>query len=333
MRAERRDYSGKRMSCDYTIFYKSLLSASDAPQEGWDVFISAFNPSDRVACVFGRICATRKIWVVHQEYEFLDDEMPREGEVIRPKGSNEAEFIAELFSTAHLKELAGMRVCVDITGFMRPHLMFLIKWLQRHGATVVDVLYSEPVSYRKREATQFSRGSIDVVRQVAGFEGVASRDTANDLLIVGSGYDDRLIAKVAESKDKAEKIQVFGLPSLRADMYQQNLLRAHRAANAVGESHQADQRRYYAPANDPFATATVLSEIVDRRNKRRQITNLYLSPLATKPQALGFVLFFIGERENTNTSIIFPFSSAYEKETGVGLSRTWRYTVEFPLEA
>jgi hypothetical protein len=321
------------MSSDYTIFYKSRLSAADISAERWDFFISAFNPSDRVARVFEQVRAARKIWMVHREYDLTDTEIPNVGEVVRPEASNEGDFIAEFFRRAALAEFAGVRVCVDITGFMRPHLMFLIKWLQRYGARAVDVLYSEPMSYSKREATQFSKGSIDAVRQVAGFEGVASRDTSNDLLIIGSGYDDRLIAEVAEHKDKADKIQIFGLPSLRADMYQQNLLRAHRAADAIGESHQAGQRRHYAPANDPFATATVLSEIVERRDKRRKITNLYLSPLATKPQALGFALFFLGECEGKNASIIFPFSSGYEKETGVGLSRTWRYTVEFPLVA
>ena len=319
------------MCWDYTIFYKSRLSAEDILLEKWDIFVSAFNPSERVAWVFEQIQATRSIWMVHREYALDESEMPKIGEVVRPDASNEADFIAGFFSEVGVAEFGGLRICVDITGFMRPHLMFLIKWLQRYGAASDDVLYSEPVSYSKREETQFSKGSIDAVRQVAGFEGIASRDTSNDLLIVGAGYDDRLIAKVAEDKDKADKIQIFGLPSLRADMYQQNLLRAYRAANAIGESHQAGQRRYYAPANDPFATATVLSEVVERRNRRRQITNLYLSPLATKPQALGFALFYLGECENTNSSIIFPFSSGYEKETGVGLSRTWRYTIEFPL--
>jgi hypothetical protein len=319
------------MSLDYTIFYKSRLSAQDLSAQGWDIFISAFNLSDRVTQVFKQIQATRRMWVVHREYGLTEAELPKNEEVFRSDALNEADFIIAFFSEAGLEDVADLRICVDITGFRRPHLMFLIKWLQRYGVTTVDVLYSEPVSYSKREATQFSKGSIDVVRQVAGFEGVASRDTSNDLLIVGAGYDDRLIAEVAEHKDKADKIQIFGLPSLRADMYQQNLLRAHRAANAIGESHQAGQRRYYGPANDPFATATVLSEIVERRNKRRQITNLYLPPLATKPQALGFALFFLGECEGTNCSIIFLFSSGYEKETGVGVSRTWRYTIEFPL--
>ena len=74
---------------------------------------------------------------------------------------------------------------------------------------------------------------------------------------------------------------------------------------------------------------TVLSELVSREHTEAPITNLYLSPLATKAQAIGFVLFYLTECENKSTSIIFPFSQTYERETSVGLSRVWLHTLEF----
>ena len=314
---------------DYTIFYKTPILPTEPIADRWDLFISAFNPSERVTAMFDRVTARRKIWLVHQEYGLQESELPKKGEVYRPSSAEEAGFVAEFFEELGEELLENKRVCVDVTGFMRPHMLFLIKWLHRNKVAVVDIMYSEPESYKRAERTEFSTGSIETVRQVAGYEGVANRDTTNDFLIVGAGYDDRLIAEVAEHKDTATKIVMYGLPSLRADMYQQNLIRTYKAADALG--HVADRHKRYAPANDPFVTATVLSEICSREAKNGPITNLYLSPLATKPQALGFALFYIGERESTNTSIIFPYSTGYEKETGVGLSRTWRYTVEFLL--
>src|SRR5262249_4609065 len=154
--------------------------------------------------------------------------------------------------------------------------------------------YTEPQRYAAKEKTQFSGGGI-TVRQVYGFEGINFPDHTADLLIIGSGYDHRLIKAIAEHKDKADNEQIFGLPSLQADMYQENVLNAFRASDAIGFSEVMDKQEFFAPANDPFVTANVLSEIVFRRRRFKPITNLYISPLATKSQALGFALFYIGE--------------------------------------
>ena len=43
----------------------------------------------------------------------------------------------------------------------------------------------------------------------------------------------------------------MGLPSLRADMYQQNVLRAELASEQVGAGLDGVETRF-APANDPF---------------------------------------------------------------------------------
>jgi hypothetical protein len=123
---------------------------------------------------------------------------------------------------------------------------------------------------------------------------------------------------------------MFGLPSLRPDMFQENVLKAQRAEAAIGPRGSRGRRDYFAPANDPFVVASVLQEIVRKENERGVITNLYLCPVATKPQALGFALYYLSERVGTPTSIIFPFARSYTRETSAGISRVWRYSVELP---
>ncbi|WLB53803.1 hypothetical protein [Bradyrhizobium japonicum] len=267
--------------------------------------------------------------MIHSEYGYTEQELP-EGNCYVSDDRSEAAYISGLVS--HVEGTTGrsidtLSICVDITGFMRPHLVFLPFYLKTMGVKKYDVLYSEPKYYAKKEQTVFSEGTI-VVRQIEGFEGVNSTDQTNDFLVVGSGYDHRLIKAVAENKDKADKVQIFGLPSLRADMYQENVMRAGRASDAIGANKSFDRESFFAPANDPFITAEVVSEIVRLRKKLGPISNLYLSPLATKPQALGFALFYLSECIDTATSILFPVSSKYARETSVGLQRVWQYTVE-----
>jgi hypothetical protein len=147
------------------------------------------------------------------------------------------------------------------------------------------------------------------------------------LLTIGAGYEDKLIKEVADDKEMARKIVLLGFPSLSADMYQQNALRAQLASDALGD---IGSTRNFAPANDPFVTATVLSTIRSREDSVSRITNLYLSPVATKAQALGFVLFYLSECQNQSVSIIFPFNSRYARDSSEGTSTVWLYTIELP---
>ena len=312
------------MSLDYySLLSKSVLDPSRRVEGEWDWFVSAYNMSDRVRDVFSRARAGRKIWIVHQEYQLVKAQLPP-GELVMFDGPDEAEDSARLLDELGISPGDGRRLCIDITGMVRPHMMCLIGRIAELGVRKLDVLYSEPVTYRSREETEFSRGPL-FVRDVLGMEGLSNVRQGSDLMIIGAGYDDRQIAEVAQYICSARTVVVFGFPPLRPDMYQQNLLRASRAWDALEEL--PPEWRYFAPANDPFVTASVLKKIVDGS---QDPTKLYLCPLSTKAQALGFVLYYLVERKDTCSSIIYPFSGEYDSGTTSGLTRTWRYVVEFP---
>jgi hypothetical protein len=314
---------------DYTIMYKGELPVESEWPQGlrWDVFISAYTAADRVRHVYDKVVAGSKHWLVFPEYGFPPGKSPAGAFV--GSAREEAEYVKAFWENS-IGDVGTRTISIDITGFIRPYLIFLLRWLAERGVRRFDALYTEPDRYANREQTVFSDEVVTEVRQVAGFEGTHNPDTSNDYLIIGAGYDDRLIAQVAEDKKFCKKIQIFGLPSLRADMYQQNVLRAHRAEESVGRETGDPSSSYFAPANDPFVTASTLREIVSRVSSGKPITNLYLSPLATKPQVLGFAIYYLTERRNSATSLIFPFCEAYNQETTKGVSRIWRYTVEVP---
>jgi hypothetical protein len=321
------------MSHDYGIYYRCELNGPDDWQAlpHWDFFVSSFNRSERIRTVYDRINATQKLWVIHREYNLDSDEHPPE-ESFYDGTEDESIFcknlIAKLVNSGGF-DPAKHRLCIDITGIVRPHLMFLMKLLQTLGIRTLDAFYAEPLQYASKENTSFSGGHMLGVRPVRGFEGSPVTDGDDDFLIVGMGYDDRLLAAVAENKEKADKHQLFGLPSLRADMYQESVLRSRRAADEIGDPNFAEQNRSFAPANDPFGTAAVLSELVSRRLSTSASGNVILTPLGTKAQVLGFTLFFIHECNGLPASIIFPFSSEYAPETSTGLARAWHYQIEF----
>jgi hypothetical protein len=316
---------------DYSIFYRRVWGAAEPwPADlKWDILLSAYNASDRVNRVFEMAPAERKHWFISPEYGYTKAEYPTHPYCFAPPHGNEADVIAAYFDACGV-DLRNHRLCVDITGFMRPHLLVLLKYLQMNAVQKVDVLYSEPSIYKRKEKTRFSDEAVVEVRQIAGFEGNHSPDTSDDWLVIGAGYDHALIAHVAEHKENARKVQLLGLPSLRADMYQENVLRAHRASEQVGGATGEPDLSYFAAANDPFSTANALSDVRDQIAKSGPITNLYLCPLSTKVQTLGFGIFYLYELAGQAASIIFPFCRGYARETSQGISRIWWYQVELP---
>lgn len=317
------------MSVDYTVFYKdSYDPAHDwAASQRWDVFVSAFNPTERVQRVFSAVTAGEKHWLVHNEYGFAAAEHPTSGRVYAPQASlREDDFIRGWIDGLGM-DLSVASLCVDISGFMRPHVIFLLWILRAKGVRTLDALYSEPAQYARRELTEFAQGDVTDVRPIAGFEGVHQPSIAgnDDLLVIGAGYEHQLMRCAANAKNNARKIQMLGFPPLQADFYQENVLNANRAAEAV--SAMNEHHPLFAPARDPFVTASVLQTTIEEQ-RRKGVRNVYLCPLATRPQAVGFALYYLHEAQSQAVSIIYPFASRYARETATGIARIWKYRLE-----
>lgn len=298
----------------------SILSAKD-----WDFFISSYNDAERVQNVFNHVKAKKKIWFKFSEYCYPEDHCVTD--CISFLSKDEIEIIDKWGEVGARHE---DKICIDATGFIRPYLAFLLRYLYEIGYKKIDVIYTEPRSYDKKEETEFSKGSITVVRQIHGFEGEPAPESGNDVLIINSGFDDKLITAVAENKKNTKKYQLLGFPSLRANMYQQGLLRVSKARDSLDHTMPDPSRTILAPANDPFITAAALEAEITHIHSIEPIRNLYLAPLATKPQLIGLVLYYLLGKKPCPVSLIFPFADAYSKETGEGLARTWLYSIQFP---
>jgi len=303
---------------DYTIFYKkSFENGKIDCGKVYDFFFSAYDACERTITIFEKIKSVSKIWI-----EFPHYHLNLEGSnIYNCRSFKEDECFIDLFDSLNITD--STEICIDITGFIRPHLIFFIAFLSRKGVRKIDFLYSEPLHYRNAEDTTFS-GFIDEVRLI---EGCGSElllpITDNDLLIITAGYDDKLIAQVSNFKSKIKKkYYILGLPSLQPDMYQESILKMYQAKDSIG--HRRDR---YAPAFDPFVTAQVISDII---GENKNHTNIYLSPLSTKPQTLGIAFYYLWNFQKEPLNIIFPFSKTYIPKTAHGIKKTWKYTFELP---
>ena len=312
---------------DYSIFYRRTINVERIKYEvpRFDIFVSAYNSCDRVRNVFSEMSAARKIWMIHPEYCYSPLEEPVGFSVVRPNGIGEVDQVNALVD--ELGDLTGVELCIDITGFMRHALTFLIAKLAHMGVKSFTALYSEPATYKKREETAFSTTTSGRVRSVSGMSGNNDAQ-AQDHLIIAVGYDHRLISEVANYKDDSLVYPVFAFPSLSADMYQQSAVKAAESGDVALRGEWVSNRRF-APANDPFSTAAVIGDLVGDIDKRGGAANIYLAPLSTKAQTLGLALYWQLEgRIRGGVTILLPECTKYSRETSSGLKRLWLYTVE-----
>ncbi|MGK2697564.1 hypothetical protein [Serratia surfactantfaciens] len=312
---------------DYSVFYKRSINTERIAEElpEYDIFVSAFNSSERVGKVYNTISAKKKIWLIHPEYQYPPIEYPQENPKICPDDRNESSQVRILL--AEMGDLEGKSICIDTTGFMRHVLIFLVASLFYKKVKKFTALYSEPLFYQKQGDTLFSTASSGIPRTLQGMYG--SNGNGDDHLIINVGYDHKLIGEVVDNKEGSSIFPIFSFPSLSADMYQQSALRSSKAGG-VALSSGWTNNRHFSPANDPFANAAVISQIVHKIDSQCVDSNIYLTPLSTKIQALGAALYWVLEgKSRGRVSIFLPECLTYSRETSLGLKRLWSFEVEF----
>jgi hypothetical protein len=318
---------------DFTYFYKQkYLSVDEIGLLNYDILISTFNRTDRVRDVFEAINAKEKYIIVLPEYggDMLFISSIKTTKI--PISYSDYSQLARFLETIQLNE--DTKLCVDITGFIIPHMLFAIRYLQkRKNVKQIDIIYTEPQKYTNEENTYFSDFYHDVA-QVFGYGGSPNPNVDNDLLIIASGYDDSRITDVASKKKHVKnKIQLFGFPPAQADMFQENMLRAYKAESAVGnEGFKNLDLNLYAPASDPFVVAQTIKRYIDKEQRNNLFSNIYLAPVSTKPHALGMALYCLWEnsKEDKPISIIYPICDKYFGDTAIGISKIWKYRIELP---
>ncbi len=287
----------------------------------YDVFVSAFDGCQRTITVYDKIDADEKHWIVFPQYDQQHDSLPYN--YISSEKLSESEFILDIIEKIPFK---NKKVCIDSTGFLIPHLIFLIQFFKRVGVLNFDMIYSEPASYKKAEETEFTR-SVNEPRPIEGFSASAKNVNGHDALVIFSGFNDALVTSVARNKSKSlYKYLITGFPSLQADMYQQNLIQLSKSKESIGETYVTYLK---APAYDPFVAANKLQGIVnDLMNDKYNIEYIHVAPLSTKPMAIASALVYLFNPE-CPIDIIYPPSDTYTSGHALGIKRTWRYTIEF----
>lgn len=289
----------------------------------WDFLISGWNENSRTAHV--RQCAIDLpgLLLVQPEYGLPRPVNTAKAQVIDVEVGDELEAMGSV--VAQVVEQNASRLLVDITGLLSHNLLALVRRLAASSLATVTFCYAAPGRYNRDSATEFATAATEV-RQVFGYEGMPEVGAEQrDRLIIGLGYDHHLVHRLCDSMPHAEKRVIFALPALQPDMYVDSWLRTLLVEEEIGPAALNDPA--FTPANDPFATAAIVSKAV-RQAKEAGTQNVYLCPLGPRPTVLGFGIFFVAEALDTTVSCLLPFAREHRPNTSEGLASVSLFDVD-----
>lgn len=211
-------------------------------------------------------------------------------------------------------------VIVDITSFIKPYFFLLLKKLFKdYQLKKLGILYTEPLHYKKSKSEDYSFSSgSKMVGEIPGF-GYHEDTAKKKLLIIIMGFEGARFSEVHTSIESDLTIPINGFPSYVLDYKNVSIIMNKDMLVDANCSHNMEM----ASASDPFETLAILKGIHKQWHDSHIMT---ISPLGTKPMALGSCLFSLIQHD---VRVVFPYPTRYEPLTSTQESGiTWLYKIE-----
>ena len=206
-------------------------------------------------------------------------------------------------------DLSDKDIIVDITVFTKPYFFLLFKVMkEKFNIHRFYVTYTEPEKYKSKNIDSnkivLTEG-LDRIEPIPGFNG--SSVNSKDALIVILGFEGKRSLDVFYSLDPELTYAVNGVPSFQPGWHKVSLEANLRFLQESG----AFKYLFFAPAVDPFETKKVVFRIVKEIKRNYEDLNIVVSPLGTKLQAFGVLLYTLQDNKIT---VIYPFPSIYKAD-------------------
>lgn len=307
----------------YSYFYQREWCADD---QVYDVFLSGYDGCERTSTIFKQAKATNKYWLLFPQYQ-CDKTPNAEEQVLKSEKFNESEYVIEIISQIKEHFKPQMKLGIDCSGILIPHLMFLLMHLQVLNIRKFDVVYSAPLFYQQEENTIFG-DVIEAPRSIDGYD-MNCKVNAPEYVVMFAGYNEELVRSVALAKESAiEKHIIIGFPPIEADMYQQSMIQLHKSSEILGEKGIIYHK---ASAYDPLVVAEKLEKILLGIVEKSggNIGAINIAPLSTKACAVASAIVYMYNPEYS-LRVIYPPTKRYYTRQAVGIGKSYVYTLELP---
>ena len=234
----------------------------------------------------------------------------------------------EKYLNESFSELKVKKIVIDFSIMIKPYIFVLLKYLLcERNMEKIYLLYTEPASYHKlklkkvpknnnqEDSEYFTKGTVKI-GEVPTYSGKREL-TKKSALVVLLGFEGERAVQVFNEVSPDLTIPVNGFPAYRPEFKDLSIL----SNEELLKDSEIMKELTYAPANDPFETKKTLEEIYSKHSDNY---NISVSPLGTKPMAIGSCLFAL---EHSDIRIIYPYPIEYNIKSSKGFGETWNYIV------
>lgn len=215
-----------------------------------------------------------------------------------------------------VKPYINKNIVIDISCVRIPDMFSIMKILKLNDHTKhIPCIYSVPYDYEYFAGDFSYKSSLGDLQnyELAGYGGEYNPDDPNSAYVVFLGFEGALSLKVLEEATYKRLIFVNSLPSLSQKYKDISIL--NNRSSIKGKKYDSI---LYAPADNPFEVYNFLEkEYADE-------ASVCISPLATKPVALGVCLFALNYEK---VRIVYPISDVYSSHVTNRVIKTLVYEI------
>ncbi|WJM81638.1 hypothetical protein [Pectobacterium brasiliense] len=286
--------------------------------------IASFNSNNHDAFFFGAI--------IDQRTESIENEIntsPRFNVIYdKDKYSLVINGVAVKVFNLHsfFKDKPFKKILLDATSLGFPELLYLLNGLNLTGSNFeITLIYVEPLSYRK-EKTDRKEGEFNLSDRNHKFVGLPSfsidsqsNPESKATLVTFLGFENSRLGQLLEYDDGASYNKLlahFAVPAFKPG-WENTSLRRH-----LKYFNQVSSELVIHSGSNPYSINNLLTELYYNNTK------LVISPLGTKPTAVGVCVFLVnnfGKNElKKQAGAIYDFPQKSKHRSG-GIGKVYSY--------
>lgn len=229
--------------------------------------------------------------------------------------SNDVKSFIKEFKKA-VKPYFNQKIVIDISCIRIPDIFSIMKILKlNEHKKPIPCIYSIPYDY-KYSAGDFSyKDSLGDLQnyELIGYSGEYDSEEQDSTFIVFLGFEGALSIKVLEDATYKQLIFVNSLPAFYQKYKDISILNNRSAI--IGKDQKSIM---YVPADNPFEVYNFLEK------NYAKLASICISPLGTKPVALGICLFAL---DYEKVRVVYPVSDKYSIETTTKVTKSLVYEI------
>lgn len=238
-----------------------------------------------------------------------------------PEGSKEIMVLQDIGSfIKQFKDIINpyinKKLVIDMSCIRIPDVFSILKILKlKEHKEEFSCLYSVPYDYEYFAGDFSYKSSLGDLQnyELMGYSGDYDSTVADATYIIFLGFEGNQSLKVLEEAAYNRLTFVNSLPSLYQKYKDMSIM--NNRSVITGKKHDSI---LYAPADNPFEVYNFLEE------KFAGLSSICISPLGTKPVALGVCLFAL---DYENVRIVYPISDVYSPHVTNRVIKTWVYGI------